>query len=134
MGIQIIAAGAINKIKGSFVPKVGTGFSPKQSVKVFIFNGITMNERTPHWSEDAFWTDALDRYQLLRENGQISITIDLKLLEENIFSGDSPAYKMVEAMCSVREHEGWDGYRGAPRLVLALLTLLNEKCELKRNY
>lgn len=91
-----------------------------------------MNEETPHWSEDVFWTDALDRYQSLRENGQTSISIDLELLEENIFSGDSPAYKMVEAMCSVREHEGWDGYRGAPRLVLALLTLLNEKCDLKR--
>ncbi len=92
-----------------------------------------MSKKIPHWSEDAFWTDALNRYQSLRGHGQISININLELLEENIFSGDSPAYKMVEAMCSVREHDGWDGYRGAPRLILALLTLLNEKCELKRN-
>lgn len=91
-----------------------------------------MSEKIPHWSEDTFWTDALNRYQSLRERGQISISIDLKLLEEIIFSGDGPAYKMVEAMCSVREHEGWDGHKGAPRLVLALLMLLNEQCESKK--
>lgn len=92
-----------------------------------------MSEKTPHWSENAFWTDALDRYQSFREKGQPSINIDLQLLEEKIFSGDSPAYKMIEAMCSVREHEGWEGHRGAPRLVLALLILLNEECEFKSN-
>jgi len=29
-------------------------------------------------------------------------------------------------MASVKEHEGWDGFRGAPRLVLAVLQLLKE--------
>jgi len=40
--------------------------------------------------------------------------------------GDSPAYRLMEAMVSVKEHEGWEGYRGAPRLVLALLERLDE--------
>lgn len=92
-----------------------------------------MSKKIPHWSEDTIWTDALDRYHSLRQNGQKSITIDLQLLEEKIYSGDSPAYKMVEAMCSVQEHEGWDGHRGAPRLILALLTLLHEQSELNKN-
>lgn len=86
-----------------------------------------MSDAIPHWSSDSYWNDALARYQELRENGQTSITIDLNALEEKIFNGDSPAYRMVEAMSSVREHEGYDGYRGAPRLVLALLALLNEQ-------
>jgi hypothetical protein len=88
-----------------------------------------MNDMIPHWSSDSFWIDALERYQSLRESGLTSLEIDLHLLEENIFNGDSPAYKMVDAMCSVREHEGWDGLKGAPRLVLALLILLHEQCQ-----
>jgi len=32
----------------------------------------------------------------------------------------------MEAICSVQKHEGMEGYRGAPRLVLALLQLLGE--------
>jgi hypothetical protein len=32
----------------------------------------------------------------------------------------------MEAMVSVKEHEGWEGYRGAPRLILALLERLDE--------
>jgi len=39
--------------------------------------------------------------------------------------GDSPAYRLMEAMVSVKEHEGMDNYRGAPRLVLALLERLD---------
>jgi hypothetical protein len=33
----------------------------------------------------------------------------------------------MEAMLSVHEHEGMDGYRGAPRIVLALLQILSEQ-------
>lgn len=93
-----------------------------------------MNDTISHWSSDPLWMDAIERYQSLRENGQASLNIDLHLLEEHIFNGDSPAYKMVNAMCSVREHEGSDGHRGAPRLVLALLMLLNEQCQSKVGY
>jgi hypothetical protein len=32
----------------------------------------------------------------------------------------------MAAMVSVKKHEGWDGYREAPRLVLALLERLDE--------
>jgi hypothetical protein len=40
--------------------------------------------------------------------------------------GDSPVYRLMEAMVSVKECEGMDGYRGAPHLVLALLERLDE--------
>lgn len=85
-----------------------------------------MNDEVPYWSSDTYWTSALERYQEFRDSGHSTLKFDLHALENNIFNGDSPAYKMVEAMCSVKEHEGGDGYRGAPRLVLALLALLNE--------
>jgi hypothetical protein len=48
-------------------------------------------------------------------------------MESIIYLCDSsPAYRLMEAMCSVKEHEGMEGYRWAPRLVLALLQLLSE--------
>jgi hypothetical protein len=54
------------------------------------------------------------------------IILDLDAIERALFEADSPAYRLMEAMVSVKEHEGWDGYRGAPRLVLALLERLDE--------
>lgn len=92
-----------------------------------------MNDEVLHWSSDTYWTNALEQYYKIRDGGASTLKIDLHALEEKIFDGDSPAYRMVEAMCSVKEHEGWDGYRGAPRLVLALLALLNEQCPSKSN-
>lgn len=92
-----------------------------------------MNDDVRHWSSDTYWTDALNKYKNIRVSGESILKIDLHTLNEMIFDGDSPAYKMIEAMCSVKEHEGWDGYRGAPRLVLALLALLNEQCPPKSN-
>lgn len=85
-----------------------------------------MSEETRHWSSDSYWTDALEHYYRIRDGGVSKIEIDLECLEGKIFDGGSPAYKMVDAMCSVKEHEGWDGHKGAPRLVLALLALLHE--------
>jgi hypothetical protein len=100
----------------------------RSKLRAELFNGFIMSEITPHWSSDPFWIDALEKYQSLREGGLTAINIDLELLEEGISSHDSPAFKLVDAMCSVREHEGWDGHKGAPRLVLALLVLLREQC------
>jgi hypothetical protein len=77
-----------------------------------------------HWSEDPFWTEALDEYRRLRESGQTRIELNLEAVEECIFRGDGPAYRLMEGMCSVQEHEGMEGCRGAPRLVLALLACL----------
>lgn len=85
-----------------------------------------MNEENRHWSSDDYWTVALENYYRIRDGGTSKIELDLESLEGKIFDGDSPAYKMVDAMCSVKEHESWDGYKGAPRLVLALLALLHE--------
>ncbi len=83
-----------------------------------------MSENIPHWAEDRYWTEALDQYYALREQGVKTITVDIAALEQVVFDGTGPAYRLLDAMCSVKEHEGWDGMRGAPRLVLALMALL----------
>jgi hypothetical protein len=89
-----------------------------------------MDDRTTrHWSEDPYWTDALEAYYVRRDGADSRITIDLKAVTEAAFSGDSPAYKLLDAMRSVWEKEGWDGYRGAPRVMLALLMRLAELSE-----
>jgi hypothetical protein len=54
------------------------------------------------------------------------VTLDLDALEHALFEADGPAYRLMEAMVSVKEHEGWDGYHGVPRLVLTLLERLDE--------
>jgi hypothetical protein len=83
----------------------------------------------PHWAEDPYWTDALEAYYVRRDSSDTHITIDLKAVTEAAFSGDSPAYKLLEAMRSVFDHEGWDGCRGAPRVMFALLMRLAELSE-----
>lgn len=82
--------------------------------------------RSYHWGDDPYWTEALDRFVADRDAGTKTITLDINAVEEAIFGGDSPAYKLMDAMASVLEHEGQDGCRGAPRLTLALLQILKE--------
>lgn len=82
---------------------------------------------TRHWSEDPYWTEAADRFYNLREKGAKQLVIDLDSLDKNLYDGDSPAYRALEAMLSVHEYEGMDAYRGAPRIVLALLQILSEQ-------
>ena len=79
-----------------------------------------------YWADDAYWTEALDRYYDSRDAGNREITVNIAAMEKMLFDGDSPAYRLMEAMVSVEEHEGMDGHRGAPRLVMALLQLLSE--------
>jgi len=86
-----------------------------------------------HWSEDTYWTEALDRYQVRRDSGTRTITLDLDAIEQAVFNSDGPAYRLMHAMASVIEHEGMDGYRGAPRLVLAMLIQLSELPADERN-
>ncbi len=81
---------------------------------------------TKHWSDDVYWIAALDRLHQLRDNGQTELTLDLTRIEEVAFREDGPAYKLMDAMCSVRDHERMDGFRGAPRIMLALLVCLEE--------
>ena len=80
-----------------------------------------------HWAEDPYWLDALKRYQEARERGDTTLCLDLEAIEKIAFDSDGPAYRCLEAMGSVLEHEGLDGYRGAPRLVFALLMRLAER-------
>ncbi len=81
---------------------------------------------TPHWSKDPYWTEALDGLHLLQEGGEKTIILDLEAIESVAFREDGPAYKLMDAMVSVKEVEGWDGFRGAPRVMLALLFRLRE--------
>ncbi|OUL88472.1 hypothetical protein CA602_11345 [Paraburkholderia hospita] len=88
-----------------------------------------MHRQTPkspeyHWANDSYWTEALDRYVELRESGTRELTIDLDRLEDIIFNADGPAYRAMDAMVSVRKLEGYESFKGAPRIVCALLELL----------
>jgi|GEM_PF-1433922 len=86
-----------------------------------------------HWAEDRYWTDALKRYHAARERGETSIALDLVAIEKVAFHGDGPAYRLMEAMGTVLEREGWDGHRGAPRLMFATLMHLAELSELAKS-
>jgi hypothetical protein len=92
-----------------------------------------MNEPTTrHWADDPYWTEAFEASVRRRQRQEYRgvrrrrITLDLDAIERALFEADGPAYRLMEAMASVKEHEGWEGYRGAPRLVLALLERLDE--------
>lgn len=80
-----------------------------------------------HWAEDRYWLDGLQRYYDARERGDMTLTLDLAVIEKVAFDSDGPAYRCLNAMGSVLEHEGFDGYRGAPRLIFALLMRLAEQ-------
>ena len=83
-----------------------------------------------YWADDPYWTDAMDRLPQLRDAG--SIHLDVARIEEVAFDGDGPAYKLMEAMVSVWEQEGSDGYRSAPRIMMAFLVRLSELSDSKR--
>jgi hypothetical protein len=79
-----------------------------------------------HWSEDKYWTEALDEYERLRNEGRTTITLDLAAIEKVAYRGDGPAYRLMQAVVSVHELEGEEGFRGAPRVMLASLVRLAE--------
>lgn len=79
-----------------------------------------------NWSTDPYWKDAYLELEKVREDKLIQL--DLVAIESQVFRGDSIAYRLMEAMVSVWQKESWDGYRGAPRLLLlALAKLCNSK-------
>jgi hypothetical protein len=80
-----------------------------------------------HWARDPYWTEALDKFSELRDKkGNKSIALDLEAIANVASDGEGPAYKLMEAMVSVNEQEGEEGYRGASRVLLALLVRLDE--------
>lgn len=87
-----------------------------------------------HWSDDPYWKDALEAYYKLREDSQRELTLDIEAIEEVLFNGDSPAYRAMEAMVSVWQQEGYEGHRGAPRVLLALLMRLDEFIQERKNF
>lgn len=80
----------------------------------------------PHWSEERYWLDGQDKYQQWIASGQQGVVLDIPAIQAQIYEGDGPAYKLLNAMLSVDHHEGMEGFKGAPRLVLALLAQLAE--------
>jgi hypothetical protein len=82
-----------------------------------------------HWANDSYWIEALNRYSELKEKGKKQFVIDLDKLSEVVYDGDGPAYKLMDAMVSVNEQEGMEGFRGASRVLLAMLVRLEELSE-----
>jgi len=87
-----------------------------------------------HWSKDSYWTDALEELKHLNQAGQTQLILDLKAISQIAFNGDGPAYKLMDAMTSVKDHEGMDGFKGAPRVMLALLIRLAELSRVTQSY
>ena len=85
-----------------------------------------------YWANDPYWIDALHKYGELKENGKRQIVIDLEKLTEVVYDGEGPAYKLMDAMVSVKEKDGMEGFRGAPRVLLALLLRLEELSQAKK--
>ena len=80
-----------------------------------------------HWSNDPYWTEALNKFFNLRDKkGKTTFELDLAAIEKAASTEDGPAYKLMKAMVSVNEQEGMEGFRGAPRIMLALLVRLEE--------
>jgi hypothetical protein len=86
---------------------------------------LKLDKATPHWSEDRYWTDAQMEYCRLRDSGQSEISLNIAAIERDIYDASSPAYRLMDAMCSVKEHDGHEGFKGAPRLLLSVLPLLS---------
>ncbi len=79
---------------------------------------------TYDWTSDPYWQNGSDLLEEIRE-GDGHIRIDLKELEKTIYDGGGPAYKLMDAMLSVKQNESDSGFRGAPRVLLALLAQLD---------
>ena len=77
-----------------------------------------------HWSEDRYWTEALEQFDQLRNIGFVEL--DLFAIQEAAFLENGPAFKLMEAMVSVWQCEAAEGYRGACRVLLATLVRLQE--------
>ena len=76
------------------------------------------------WTQDPYWQRGTELLEDLREKEE-RIVIDLSDIEKCVYDGDGPAYKLMEAMAEIRGTEGDSGFRGAPRVLLALLANLN---------
>jgi len=79
-----------------------------------------------HWANDPYWTEALDQYCELKAKGKKQFVIDLDRLVEVVYHSEGPAYKLMDAMVSVKEKDGMEGFRGASRVLLAMLVRLEE--------
>lgn len=70
--------------------------------------------------------------QQMQGGGRL-VTIDVKKIRDQLFEENGPSYRLLDAVKSVLEHESYDEYKAAPRLVLALLWRLQEMGEQRNN-
>lgn len=75
------------------------------------------------WYHDPFWIDAQKKADTFQVIGHRQLVIDLDAIEKIVYRGDGPAYKMMETMHAIKESQE-EGYRSAPRVLLALLAQL----------
>ncbi|WP_426954165.1 hypothetical protein [Muricoccus radiodurans] len=85
-----------------------------------------MSDEPTHWAQDPYWTEALAAFGRRRRRGLRFVTLDFDALERTIVNGDGTAYRLMDAMVTVRRDEGLEGCKGAPRLLLAALMRLAE--------
>ncbi|MBK9978465.1 MAG: hypothetical protein IPP20_11150 [Gemmatimonadetes bacterium] len=65
-----------------------------------------------YWADDPDWTAAYDAYIAARSGGQRQFILDLDVIDLTIGDDGSVAYQLMDAMQSIREREGMEGYRG----------------------
>lgn len=80
--------------------------------------------RPQRWCEQRYWTDALEAFAVLRSEGVRRLELDLVAIESAVVAGDGPAYRALEAFADIHRHEGFDSYRSASRLMMALVLRL----------
>lgn len=88
-----------------------------------------MEKNISNWAEDPYWTDALAAWRRRRDRGLRFLVLDLEAVERVAFNGDGPAFRLMNAMSTVVRDEGYDSYKGAPRVLLAALLRLAELSE-----
>lgn len=79
-----------------------------------------------YWADDPYWREAAEAFVNARSRGVRRVSIDLDALEEVMYRGDGPAYRLLEAMLSIQEREAFDGFRGAPRVLAGLVMRLSQ--------
>lgn len=56
----------------------------------------------------------LTHYSITREMGNDRLMLDLEVIERALYNADGPAYRLLEAMASVKAQERHNGFLEAP--------------------
>jgi hypothetical protein len=58
-----------------------------------------------NWAKDPYWTEALAEVGRRCAEGDTELKLDLNAICRTAYEEDGPAYRLMEAMHSVRERE-----------------------------